>query len=493
MDTTIHYINKTVDDIDFFLGNNLIYICFIKHKKSIQMKSITLTTKAFLTLALSVAMALQTNSVTGQTSIKTKNSNYSISSTSKKGVRTYHVKNGRQDFRIEYDGDITLSNDDRDIVGVTRGGFIEIKKSSFGTKRRILIHNESGTLVKKYFVGWSEKPYNPAGKKWLADILPEILRTTTIAAKTRVDRFYRKGGASNVLSEVSKMKSDFVKSAYIKLLLKKNLSTNDLVKTIESAGKYIKSDHYVSQILKSNQKAFLKNSRTVTAYINATKSISSDHYVSQILKKVIEDSSISDAQLGSLLEITKGISSDHYISQLLKSIMDNRTLNDENMAKILSLTKEINSDHYKTNILKKALKNKNLSSKAYAQFLSTVKDIKSDHYISSIITELLKKKLNKTSLDTILKMMEETINSDHYLSTLYSKMSANNSLSENQLIKVLESSSKTINSSHSLTRVLTSFAKQVNKSSEKVKSAYRKAAKNINSDTYYGRAMKAIN
>ena len=164
-----------------------------------------------------------------------------------------------------------MSNDDRDIIGVSRGGFIEIKKSSFGTKRRILIHNESGTLVKKYFVGWSEKSYNSEGRKWLADILPEILRTTTIAAKSRVDRFYKKGGASNVLAEVSKMKSDFVKSAYIKLLLKKNLSTNEMVKTIQSTGKYIKSDHYVSQILKSNQKAFLKNDRTITAYIKQQK------------------------------------------------------------------------------------------------------------------------------------------------------------------------------------------------------------------------------
>jgi hypothetical protein len=271
------------------------------------MRTIAIIQKSIFTAVLTLAF-LCTQNTSAQTSITTSNkNNVSISSTTKKGVRTYHVKNGQKDFRIEYEGDITLSNDDRDITGVSRGGFIEIKKSSFGTKRRILIHNESGTLVRKYFVGWSEKPYNTAGKKWLADILPEVLRTTTIGAKGRVDRFYRKGGASNVLAEVSKMKSDFVKSTYIKLLLEKNLTTSDMVKTIESAGKHIKSDHYVSQILKSNQKAFLKNDSTILAYIEATKSIDSDHYITSVLKKVIEDSSISDKQLGSLLEITKGI------------------------------------------------------------------------------------------------------------------------------------------------------------------------------------------
>ena len=458
------------------------------------MKTISITKKSTLAIAL-MLFIFTSNFVVSQTNITTtKGNSFTINSnSSKNGVRTYHVKNGQKDFRIEYEGDITLSSDDRDITGISRGGFIEIKKSSFGTRRRILIHNETGTLVKKYFVGWSEKSFNPEGKKWLADILPEILRTTTIAAKSRVDRFYKKNGANGVLSEVRKMKSDYIKSAYIKLLLEKNLSTNDLVKTIESTGNYIKSDHYVSQILKSNQKAFLKNDRTVTAFINASKSLNSDHYSTNILKAVIEDASISDKQLGSLLEITKGIKSDHYITQLLKSIMENRKLNDDNMGKILALTKDVNSDHYKVTILKLALKNKNLSKKAHEQFLATVKDIKSDHYVSSIITEILKNNsFSSSSINTIVKMVDENISSSHYISTIYKKIASRN-LTEKQLIMVIESSARIIKSSHSLSSVLVALSNQVNKSSTKVKNAYKTAAKKIKSDTYYGRVMKALN
>jgi hypothetical protein len=457
------------------------------------MKTISISKKSILTAAL-MLFIFTSSVVIGQTNITTSNGNsYTVNSSNKNGVRTYHVKNGQKDFRIEYEGDIKLSKDDRDIIGISRGGFIEIKKSSFGTRRRILIHNESGTLVKKYYVGWSEKPYNSEGRKWLASILPEILRTTTIAAKTRVDRFYKKNGANGVLSEVRKMKKDYIKSAYIKLLLEKNLSTNDLVKTIESTGNYIKSDHYVSQILKSNQKAFLKNGRTVTAYINATKSIGSDHYATGILKKVIEDDNISDRQLTSLLEITKGIKSDHYLTQLLKSIMNNRKMNDENMSKILALTKNLRSDHYKVTILKIALKNKNLSKKAHGQFLATIKDIKSDHYVSSIITEMMKNNsFNASSINTIVKMVDENISSSHYISNIYKKIAAKN-LNESQLIMIIESSARTIKSSHSLSSVLVALSNQVNRSSNKVKNAYKAAAKRIKSDTYYGRVMKVLN
>ena len=457
------------------------------------MKTISITKKTILAATL-MLFVFSFNVAIAQTSITTsKGNSYSFNSSNKNGVRTYHVKNGQKDFRIEYEGEITLSNNDKDITAISRGGFIEIKKSSFGTKRRILIHNESGTLVKKYFVGWSEKPYRNEGRKWLAEILPEILRTTTIAAKSRVNRFYRNGGASAVLSEVKKMKSDYVKSAYIKLLLKKSLNTSDLVKTIETSGDYIKSDHYVSQILKSNQKAFLKNGRTITAYINATKNIQSDHYATGILKQVIEDKNISDRQLGSLLEITKGIKSDHYLTQLLKSIMNNRKMNDENMSKILALTSNIRSDHYKTTILKSALKNKGLSKKARAQFLATVKDIKSDHNVSSIITEILKNNsFNSSSINAIVKMVNDNISSSHYISNIYKKIAAKR-LTESQLILIIESSAKTIKSSHSLTSVLVALSEQVNRSSAKVKNAYKAAAKNIKSDTYYGRVMKALN
>ena len=174
---------------------------------------------------------------------------------------------------------------------------------------------------------------------------------------TQTARFYKKGGAKAVLSEIRRIKSDYVQSAYFKLLLERNLSTNDLVNVIETAGNTINSDYYLAQILKKNQKAFLKNDKTVDAYISAAKNINSDHYLTSIVKTVIGDRSISDKQLGSLLKVSENINSDHYLTTILKEIMDKRELNTQNMDKIMNLSKSINSDHYKTVVLKKALKN----------------------------------------------------------------------------------------------------------------------------------------
>ncbi|WP_347925956.1 hypothetical protein [Pontimicrobium sp. SW4] len=410
------------------------------------------------------------------------------------GKSRISISNNGKDFKIEYEGDITLSNDDTDIVAISSGGFIEIERSSFGNRRRIVIESDrNGNLIKKYFEGRTEKNFTPEGQKWLAEVLQEIVRTTTIGAESRVNRFYNNGGANAVLTEIKRIESDYVKAAYFKLLLNKTLNNNDLVNVIDTAGNEIESDHYLASILTSNQKAFLSSNQTITAYINAAKSLESDHYITNVLKKVINDKSISDSQMDSLLEIATNINSDHYVTQVLTEVMDSRALNSQNISKIISLSKDIQSDHYKTQVLKKVINDKSLPSNAYNEFLNTLSDIKSDHYISIVINELIDNvgsSSGRYSLNKLLDVVKNSVGSDHYAATIYMKI-ANQNLSDDQLVSALNSLTH-IQSDHSMSQALMAFANKVKNSPERVKSAYRAAAKSIGSDHYYGRAVKAI-
>lgn len=429
--------------------------------------------------------------LTSQTSINKNGHTYTVNSNGKGKI---HYKNNGNDFRIEYDGKIEISNDDTDVISISRGGFLEIKKSSFGNKRRILIESDGGqNLIKKYFVGSKEKSFNPDGKQWLAEVLPDIVRSTKIGAESRVNRFYSNGGAKSVINEINRIDSDYIKTYYYELLLSKKLNSSELVAVLESVGKQIKSDHYLSQILRKNQKNFLLNGQTTTAYINATKHINSDHYMAQVLKDIIKDKTISDSQMSSLLEITSKINSDHYLAQILTDVMQYRDLNDQNVTKIILLSKQINSDHYKTQVLKKALDQKNLSNSAYQSFLSVIDDINSDHYASEIANELLDQKLDDNSVNTLLSIIDQNINSDHYASNILKKMADQNNLSDDMLVAILKTAGKSLNSDHYLSSTLVKYADKVNNSSEKVKAAYRNAAKSMGSDTYYGKALKALN
>lgn len=446
------------------------------------MRRITITRKINLLVLFLIAFMLIPSTYLAQNSVTVNGDT---------GKNKISIRNNRSNFKVKYEGEITLSDDDKDIQDISSGGYIEIKKSSFGRSRKIVIEKEGNTLIRKFYIGWSEKEYDPEGKNWLADILPDILRSTTMAAKSRVNRFYNKGGVNKVLSEIKKMDSDYVQSAYFKLLLKKELTTKETIKTLEIVGNTIKSDYYLSNVLRKNQQLFLKSPETLDAYITAAKNVNSDYYLNQIVKAVISNKNISDTQLARLLNISSDINSDYYLSDILKEVMDKRELNKENILVVMKLSKSINSDHYKSNILKKALRSKNLSKGAYDSFLISLKDISSDHYITEVIKEWLNNKLDEDSLNQVLESIKTNISSDNYATTIYKKIASRNDLTENQLINVLNATEK-IGSSNYLSSTLLAFAPQVKKSSNKVKDVYIKVAKSISSETYFGRAMKAI-
>ena len=88
-------------------------------------------------------------------------------------------------------------------------------------------------LKREYYEGRTKIPFEPAGRQWMAEILPELVRTTTIGAEGRVDRFFKKGGATAVVAEIESMESNYVKSHYANLLMKQPVNTKDYVRIID--------------------------------------------------------------------------------------------------------------------------------------------------------------------------------------------------------------------------------------------------------------------
>ena len=110
-------------------------------------------------------------------SVKSENDKTSIS------VRNPFGKN----FQVEYKGEIRLNEDDSDVEYISSGGYMEIKRSAFGSRRRIFIEpDNSGKLIRKYYVGGSQKSFEGEGQKWLAEILLDVVRTTTLGSQERV-------------------------------------------------------------------------------------------------------------------------------------------------------------------------------------------------------------------------------------------------------------------------------------------------------------------
>jgi len=446
-----------------------------------------------------------------------------IYASGKDSKTTYKNSNGFNSFNVEIRGTIEVTDDDKDIKSITSDGYLEITKTTFGSRRTIKISTEGKLVKREYFEGRSAVSYEPEGRKWLAEILPEVVRTTTIAAESRVNRFFAKGGTQAVLDEIDLLKGDYMKSHYANLLMKKPVAEKDYAMVISKVTRDMDSDHYISQFLDNNLSKFMQNKESVSAVFTATNKMGSDHYKTQVIKEALQNQSASIENVKIILVSASKMESDHYKTEVLTSLMRQSNLTDPIMSEIINTSKSIDSDHYKTEVLTKALDRK-LSVTSYQQAVEAVKDIESDHYITQVVKEMLNNPIDGEVLSNLLSITS-SIESDHYRTEVLTTLLKKQDLKEEQFKKLVEytdsmgsdhyksqtlqtavetptmtdrkmiaiiKAAGEIDSDHYVTKVLTSVASYVKSGSAVVKEAYRAAAKKIDSETYYGRALRAI-
>ena len=432
---------------------------------------------------------------------------------------------GGNNFNIEYKGNIKVSDDDKDIISISKNGYLEIDKTTFGSKRSIVIEQRSSGLSKQYYEGRKEQPWEPYGREWLAEILPDIVRSTGIAAQSRVERFYRKGGTNRVLEEIEEIDSDHVKNTYFRMLLrKKGLSSNDLVNILDEIEDTIDSDHYQAQLLEEHNHVFLQNEVVAEAYFDVVSDIGSSHYASSVLKEALRDRDASAKSFKYIIKASSEIDSDYHQAELLSEALELNNLTDEMIREVIEAAQEVSSDHYQTELLKKALTLERISSESTEEIMEVISDVSSDYYVASIFSDLLEEQLNEDIQLKIINLVEDEMSSDYYASVVLGKVleaqklssevtkdlagaitEINSSSYSSSIIKkaaeqsldkatllVLLDAIEEIDSDFYRAEALIALASQIREGDNELKNAYRQTAKSIDSDTYYGKAIRAL-
>ena len=457
---------------------------------------------------------------------ETSESSVTVTRSHNGGVHRWRNSTGVTNFNIESRGKIEVTDDDRDIKSLSNDGYLEITKTVFGSKRAIVIESLGGGKIKKeYYEGRNKMEWDPHGKNWLAEILPEIVRSTTLGAEGRVNRIFAKDGVSGVVAELSRLEGDYTASHYAKLLLEKNIPASELPAAIKGIADAIDSDYYLSTVLQSNVSRLLSTPDAANAFLQGTKKIGSAYYKAVVLKEAAKKLAGSPAQVKTILQSAADIDSDYYLSVVLTSLLEQSELKEQSITDLIPASTNISSDYYRTQVLNKALNKTSLSNETLKSLISALEDINSDYYKTTVFNTMAERmKMDSDVQIQMINQVKESVNSDYYASITMKNVlehqrlsdesfrllvnvssefnsanyaadvlrtAAEKDLSKTQLIDILKASSN-IDSDHYLSEVLLSLSDQVRQGDSSVKDAYRSAAKGIDSDTYYGRAVKAI-
>ncbi len=447
-------------------------------------------------------------------------------SESSRGVYRWRNSTGVTNFNIEVRGKLEVTDDDKDIKSLSNDGYLQITKTVFGSKRTIVVESLGGGKIKKeYYEGRTKMEWEPNGRDWLGEILPEIVRTTTLGSEGRVNRIYAQGGPAAVLAELSRLEGDYTRAHYSRLLMEKNIPDSDLPSVIAKIADVIHSDYYLSTVFQNNVGRMLATPQAAEAFFQGTKKINSAYYKSVVLKEALKKYPASPAQVKVILQSAADIDSDYYLSVVLTTLLDQSDVKDESLNELVIVSKNIPSDYYRTQVLRKALEKPGVSKPVLKNMVNALEDVNSDYYKTMVFNSMADRSVMDPDVQLqVIELIGNSVNSDYYASSSLKNIlehqkltdetfrvlisvggelsSANyasdvlrtatkKGLSKNQLIEFLNAAAN-IDSDHYLTEVLMSVADQVRTSEPSVKDAYRKAAKQIGSESYYGRALKAI-
>ena len=415
---------------------------------------------------------------------------YTTSTINKNGKSTFKMENIADGYKVEYRGEFKLSDDDTDITSVSRGGYIEISKSSFGRSRKVKIEADGDELIRQYYIGFLERDYDPEGKEWLAEIIPELIRYTTLAAEYRVDRIYANKGASGLIKDIKLMKGDHVTTTYLSLAFQKDLTDQELSQFLTLIGNNLSSDFYLSEMLGDFNKKYSLNATTIDAFLASLSEIESDHYQTNVLIALAENEASTGEYFSNLISSTDDIASDHYKNNVLSAFIDAKKLSPDQLRALLESSKDIQSDHYLSNLLIRLINKQDLTSSVVSQLISTAQNIQSDLYQRNVFQELFEnQEFSDSDLLLILQTMSN-ISSDLYLSDVLSDLLKQKRQS-GVLNQIFEVAGSHIQSDHYLSETLQVAASNQALSGESMKS-FIKALEEVSSDNYFQNVINKV-
>jgi beta-lactamase regulating signal transducer with metallopeptidase domain len=267
---------------------------------------------------------------------------------------TISVSDDDHKFKANIDGKIAFNAEETDVASLGAGGTASFEETRGGATHRIEFADRKGQLERRYFVDQKEQPFDAAGSKWFAGLLPALIRESGLGADARVQRLYSAGGAGRVLDEIERIHSDYVRGIYLGLLLDRStLTPPQLDQALKIAGA-ASSDYERHQMLSrifakqplsaAQQMTFLQqalrfnsdyelaelligvvpklaNSPEVRqAWLNAALKVSSDYERRRTLESMLTHDNFDDSQLGSVLEASASMGSDYEHRELLVAV-----------------------------------------------------------------------------------------------------------------------------------------------------------------------------
>ena len=404
---------------------------------------------------------------------------------------TYKSSDTFTSFEVKSKGDIKITDDDRDVKSITPGGYLKIYKKTFGNKRALVIEsNASGQLDKQYFENKKELAFEPEGRKFMDDVLLDVIRSAGLDAENRAKRIYKKGGVDAVLDEIEEISSNSGKGRYFDYLLQQNnLATTDLIDIIEEATEEISSSSTKGSLFRKYSKLYLGNEQSGVAYLKNLSKLSSNTERGSVLRAVIPQIPHSEEVTYTFFDCVDKLSSSSEKGSVMRAFLEKRQLSSNVRIRLFESVGKVSSSSESGSILRRSIDLVNNNEGVYSTFFDITEKISSSSEKGSVLRKVATSE--NVGEPAIIKLLEvaQTISSNSEKGSVLRTVAGKSRLSERTWIELLEVTS-TLSSSSEKGSVLMKIREGMPSNNESLRQAFMNSAESLTSDSEFRRVTK---
>jgi hypothetical protein len=290
-------------------------------------------------------------------------------------------------IEVKYRGKFELNDDDTDVAGMSPGGYLRISDGRWLRGSSVEFQADAaGTITRRFFIGSSERPFEPEGRAWLKQNFPRFVRMSGFDAKGRAARIYKRGGADAVLKEIALIEGSHGKKTYYTELLGLIPADAGVARRILSqAAAEIDSDYEMATLLIAGADKLLLDDATRRLYFDAARTISSDYEMKRVYAAALKRGPVSAPLLAGVLDAARSIDSDYEAATLLVDIAKTHDMNAEVRRPFFALLDTVESSYEKARVLQALLRRGQLPADALGDVLRATGTIGSSHEASQVL------------------------------------------------------------------------------------------------------------
>jgi hypothetical protein len=316
--------------------------------------------------------------------------------------------------KVEGKGRVAFTDDDTDVKTLDPGGSFSIETkngwaSGSGTARLEVSAAKDGSLSRSYRID-GKAVSEAEGRKWLAAVLPEVVRELAIGADARVARILAASGPAGVLDEIARIKSGWARHVYfVQLFDQASLDTATLARSLRQASQ-VDSDFARSEVARKAAERFSLDDTSAAGFADLVNAIESDFEARRALGAALTRPGLSPSVAGRLVKAaipqgSSGIESDFEMAELLQGLPP--ALVDALGPAYLEAVASIDSDFERKRVLAALARRPALPTPQVVSIADLTASMESDFEKAEVLLALARhQRLEGQAKDAVLKAAE---------------------------------------------------------------------------------------